>query len=125
MDRSRIRTLPSVFTGISDSTRKPTANSKPDSKSQERDEPRTKSATEQTALLPTSTDPETTTPRQQKIDTSQSCIAGTRPVKRRASANTKKNDPPRPPIETVNDTRASRPRRAAAVKAMKNLSRTT
>ncbi|KAL9129927.1 MAG: hypothetical protein Q9175_007156 [Cornicularia normoerica] len=105
-----------------------TAKSKPDSKSQEHDEPRTKSATKKTTVPPTRTDPKKKTPQKQKIDTSQSCIAVSRPVKKQTSANKEKNGPPRPvvrPIETAKDTTASRPRRAAALKAMKNLRRAT
>lgn len=113
--------------GFFGSPRKSTAISRSDSKSQEHGEPRTKSATNKETVPSTSIDPKKKSPQKKKIDTSQSCVADTRPTKRRTSANKKKNGLQRPvvrPTETVNDTAASRPRRAAALKAMKNLTRT-
>lgn len=127
--RNRSRTSRThTQTKFSGSTRKSSTKSKPDSKSQEHDEPRTKSATEQEIVPSTSTGAKKKSPQKQKIDIPQSCVADTRPIKKRTSANKEKKDLPRPvvrPTETAKETTASRPRRAAALKAMKNLTRTT
>lgn len=117
-----------THTEFPESTCKSGAKSKPDSKSQEHDEPQTKSATKKETVPSTRTDPKKKTPQKQKIDTSQSCVADTRPIKKRTSAKKEKDALARPvvrPTETANDTTASRPRRAAALRAMKNLTRTT
>ena len=124
--RTRSRTSRAhTRTGVFEFTRQSTANARPVSESQEYDEPPTKSATEKPTITPTRTDQKKKPPKKPKIDTSQPCIADTRPVKKRKR---EKNTPARPvprSTGTANDTTAARPRRAAALKAMKNLTRAT
>lgn len=115
-------------TEFSGSTRKSTAEAKHDPNGQERDEPRTESAAKEATVNFTSTNPTKQALQEQKVNTSQSRVATSKPVKKQTSAKRKKNGSPIPAVRQkgpANDATASRPRRAAALKAMKNLTKAT
>ena len=107
---------------------KSTAKAKPNKKGRERDKPRTISAAKTAIENPTSANSKRNPLQKHKVNTSQPCVAESRPVKRRIPANKEKNHPGIPAVrhkETANNATASRPRRAAALKAMKNLVKAT
>ena len=108
------------------STRKSTAKAKPNAKGQDHDEPQTRSAETKKPVNTRKINSKKKAPHKQKIKISSTCITESRPVKIRASANKEKNCPPilvAKHGETPKDATASRPRRAAASKAMKNLTK--
>ena len=105
------------------STHKSTAKAQPAHNGQEQNEPRTKSAAPETTANPARTKPGLSTLQKRKFDTTQSRIAESRPVKKRIAVNKEEDGAPTPGEETAADARASRPRRAAATRAMKNLTR--
>ena len=103
-------------------TRKWTARAKSSLSGQENDEPQTKSTAVNTLEGSTSPNPGQKTVQKQKINISWPSIGETRSVKRRTSTSKKKNRLSIPVVrqkETANNAAASRPRRAAAVKAIK------
>ncbi|CAD6585982.1 MAG: hypothetical protein ASARMPRED_002362 [Alectoria sarmentosa] len=95
---------------------------------QEHDEPRTDSASGTPIVNPTNFNSKRKALQKQKVNTSQPCVAESRPVKKRTPANKEKNRPGVPAVrqkEIANNARASRPRRAAAIKAMRNIAKAT
>lgn len=122
-DRSTTSRSPQ-HTGFPGSTRKSTAKAKPNAKGQDHDEPQTRSAAKETPVKPTKINPKKKALQKQKVEISSPCISELRLVKIRTSGNKEENRPPIPVAiqgERAKDATASRPRRAAASKAMKNL----
>lgn len=134
---SEVLTLPGIHSMTSRSplhtdfrgpTRKLTGKAKPDGKIQGHNEPPTISTAMNTSVKPTRTNPKKKATQKQKLKRSQPCVAESRPVKMRACPNKKKNRPLSPVAkqeETTNERTTSRPRRAAASKAMKALMKAT
>ena len=103
------------------------ANAEPNKKGRERDEPRTNSAAKTAIAIPASIKSKRTL-QKHKVNTSQPCVAESRPVKKRTPAKKEMNGPGIPAVrqkEIPNNARASRPRRAAAIKAMENIAKAT
>ena len=108
------------------SMRKSKAKAKPNAKDQDHDEPQTRSAAKKKTVKPAKINSKKKAPQKQKVKISSPCITESRPVKIRTSGNKEKKCPPilvEKQGETPKDAIASRPRRAAASKAMKNLTK--
>ncbi len=108
------------------STRNSVAKAEPSPNDQEHDRSREKSTANEAFVNPTSTSPKKKALQKRKGNTSQPCIAESKPSRKRNLVNKEKRGPPTPLVrqnETATDLAASRPRRAAALKAMKNLTR--
>lgn len=103
---------------------KSTPRAKPNTGGQGHSELRTNLAGNNSIVGPTSTNLIKKVPRKRKINTSQPGVAELDPVTKRTPANKRKSRPQIPAArrrDTANDTTTSRPRRAAALKAMKNM----
>lgn len=97
-------------------TRNSTAKAKRSTKHHKQNEPQIKFNPKEEVL------------QRQKANTSRLGVAEGRPVKKRIPAKKEKHRPRIPAAvqkETINDAKATRPRRAAALKAMKNMANTT
>ena len=116
------------------STCKSTAKAKLNTKSQMQDERQIKSALRNqtiTNIKPTRAKPKSRkggTPQKQRSNTAQPCVAKQRPLSKQVSATRERNPPSVPGAkkkEMTTDTTASRPRRAAAAKALQHLKEAT
>ena len=127
--RDRSMTSPTHrHTDFPGSMLKSTAKAKPNKKGREHDEPRTNSAAKTAIANLANTNSKRKAFQKQKVNTSQPCVAESRPVKKRNPENKQKNCPGIPAVrqkEIANNAGASRPRRAAAIKAMKNIAKAT
>ena len=109
-------------------TRHSTDEAKRSRKRHEQGEPPTNSDANTKTANPKNTSPKEEAFQKQKANILQAGVAKVRPVRKRTSAKKEKRRPRVPAAiqkETINDAAAPRPRRAAALKAMKNMSNMT
>lgn len=123
-------TTPETYhnTEIPRSTRNSTARAKRSTKHHEQNEPQITACAETTMAKPTNTNIKGKALQKRKVNTLRLGVAEVRPVKKRFPAKKEKRHPRISAAiqkETIDNATAPRPRRAAALKAMKNMAKQT